>query len=169
MKKFLTLAFVVFTISVFTTTAIYAQSGRDIGKIFTKSEADQLFGAVTKQVPLSYADLLKALLSPGNVLQFGIKENNAVITNEKRELLSSFKSRIGSNEQLAVFSKNMLRQFLSASKWMGRSSNPSKYGSVNAEPALTIEIRASGVTTISAGDAVLEFSSVCPPFCPEGF
>lgn len=151
MKKItslLTLTAFILVLCVSLTNAQDSKS-RTIGKIFTKDEADQLFGKVISSVELKKSDLKKALAKSKNHVHFKIKNKKALVMDERKQSLTDEMVSLASDEVTNVFSKSVVNEFLKKSK---------------AE-TLIVEERA-GVLSISDGTFVLEFAGVCPPICP---
>jgi hypothetical protein len=139
-----------------------------VGKIFSKKEANVLFGKVIGSVQIKADDLNQALSQADAYVLFTIKNSQAVVTNEKRKplLTNLFSAALTADEPMFYFSKSVLQDFLQK---IGNSSDMATVSSSNATTAsanlITVEVR-SGVTTLSSGAYTLELSCICPPYCP---
>jgi hypothetical protein len=136
-----------------------------VGKKFTKQEADVLFGKVITSVKVNKRALHFATARAKDYVAFKIKNNKALVLNEKRisildevvpvnpkEKVSSVTGTVpvvAADEVVYLFSKDVVAQFLNSS---------------TAEE-ISIENR-EGVLTLSDGFTTLELSYSCPPLCP---
>lgn len=148
MKKvtsLLTLTAFVLVLFVSITSAQESKS-KTIGKIFTKEEADQLFGKVIGSVQLTKSELKKALTKSKDYVLFSVKNNKALVMDEKKQSLTDARVSLASDDVAHVFSKSVVQEFLSKSK---------------AE-TFAVEVRAD-VISISDGIFVLEMTIPCPP------
>lgn len=130
-----------------------------VGKIFTKNEADILFGKVTKSISISVDDLNAALDKGNNYILITIKNNQVVLRNESKQYLSNERLELGKNEILHIYSKSMIIELLKA-----KLSSSSLAKSTAAEVA--VESR-DGVLTLTYGATTLEQALACPPFCAD--
>lgn len=138
MKKIL-LFFVLLTIQLFPQ-----------GKILTKENADQLFGPVivSKEIP---TETLKMYTNQSvNVIMFKLMNNDIYILDNNRNALLPLGVTINSTEVFSMYSVTIVQQLLSN----GNS------------PFTTVEKR-KDVLTITNGMFTLEYSLLCPPFCPD--
>jgi hypothetical protein len=163
-KLFSALFILILMISVSNLTA---QNGnrREIGKLFEREEANKLFGKVIGSLTIS-AEELKAALAKGNeFILITVKDNQFVIRNESRQFLSNERVELGENERLHVYSKSMLQNLLKSGKPVKKTKSSLEMGAMAvSEDAVTVEVRAE-VITLTYGDATLEYSTICPPFC----
>lgn len=128
-----------------------------VGKIFSKNEADILFGKVKNSLTIS-VDELNAAIDKGNqYILFTLKDGKIVIRNEKKQHLSNERVNLKQDETLYIYSKSMVKELLKAKR-----SSLSLAKSTAA--AVAVELR-DGVLTLTYGDATLEQATVCPPFC----
>ena len=128
-----------------------------VGKIFSKDEANILFGKVKSSLSIS-VDELNAAIDKGNqYILFTIKDGQIVIRNEKKQHLSNERVNLRQDEKLYIYSKSMIKDLLKAKK---SSLNLAKSAAV----AVAVESR-DGVLTLSYNDATLEMGAECPPTC----
>lgn len=120
----------------------------EIGKIFSKEEADQLFGKVIGSVQITKAELKKALASAKDYVLFTVKNNRALVMNEKKQSLTMEKVALAADEVAHIYSKSKVEEFLSSSK----------------TETIYVERRAE-VLSLTSGLMTLEGAWICPPFC----
>jgi hypothetical protein len=118
------------------------------GKIFPHEQADSLFGKVTQSVQISTDELKGVLAKAKDYVFFTIKNNNAVITNEKRESLIGNRVIPTQDEKMHFFSKSKITELL-----QGTSS-----------ASVSIELRGTTLT-VSTMESTMDLSAICPPFC----
>jgi hypothetical protein len=150
-----------------------AQNAEKIGKIFKKAEAHALFGRVFGYAEISKSDLLKAVKKAGKYMYFNLKNGRPVVVDGKRRSLidnsigmneHSISTSINSNsageiinpevsitenEIFAVYSTEVVQDFLALDDFQ----------------VVLIERRGS-VISLSTESNVLEFATLCPPYCP---
>ena len=141
-KKYLML--IVF--SLLFTGSIYSQE--EIGKIFTKAEADSLYGKVIESYTMSSDSLLGLLKEAGDKIMFRVKDNKAVITGSNRNPLYPKNAKVTQDEVLRVYSSKMVLELIATGR----------------KEVVTIQLRES-TTTIENGASVLELGFPCPPLC----
>lgn len=120
------------------------------GKILSKETADQLFGPVlvSKEIP---TETLKMYTNQSfNVIMFKLMNNDLYILDNNRNALLPLGVTINSTEVFSMYSVTIVQQLLSN----GNS------------PFTTVEKR-KDVLTITNGMFTLEYSLLCPPFCPD--
>jgi hypothetical protein len=120
------------------------------GEILTKENADQLFGPVlvSKEIP---TETLKMYTNQSaNVIMFKVMNNDLYILDNNRNALLPLGSTINSTEVFSMYSVAVVQQLLSD------GNNPFTY----------VEKR-NDVLTITNGMFTLEYSLLCPPFCPD--
>lgn len=145
MRKLLPLIVLITLVS---TTGISAQSKNlTIGKIFTKQQANELYGPVLTSVQISKEELRAAIAKAKNYVLFAIKDGKAFIMDERKVSLRGDLSFLSYNEKANVFSKSVVERFLNSSA-----------------ATLTLEQRTT-VFTVSSENSTLEYASVCPPWC----
>jgi hypothetical protein len=119
-----------------------------IGKIYTKDEADKLYGNVVVSVKISVSEINSLLNQSQDKIMFSILNKQLVILGDNRKVLSATAQNISSTEVLAVCSKSKLLELLS-------------YKDANY---IYFEKRVSR-PTITYGMHTLEEMSDCPPIC----
>ena len=121
----------------------------EVGVIYSKAEADQLYGPVLISKSIDTKTLLNVLQKVNLYVMFGFKNNNFVITNEFRQVLVSNGISISTDDVLSFYSISKVQELLNLGK----------------DNTTFIEQRSEKLT-ITNGAYTLEFSSMCPPFCP---
>lgn len=120
-----------------------------IGKIYSKDEADKLFGKVIESAQLSVPDLNLLLAQSQNNIMFSILNNQLVILGDNRKVLSATTQNISASVIFAVCSKSKLLELLN-------------YGD---DIKISFEKRLNN-PTITFGAHTLEDLVICPPYCP---
>ena len=138
-------SFLIISLVIIMSTSLYSQ---EYGKIFSKSEADKLYGPVKVSKVVENDVLKSALQLTKKVIMFRFTNNNLTILGDRRTLLYSDRDFIDMGEEFRTFSKIKLEELLSK----GKAKNSS------------IEQRAKDFT-ISNGNYTLEVSLPCPPYC----
>jgi len=119
-----------------------------IGKIYTKDEADKLYGNVIESVQISASELNSLVSHSQNVIMFSVLNNQLVLLGDNRKMLSMTTQNISSSDVFAVCSKSKLLELLN-------------YGdAIN----VYFEKRLSR-PTITYGMHTLEEMAECPPIC----
>jgi hypothetical protein len=122
------------------------------GKIFTKEEADNLFGPVVQSVKISASQLQQMLSQTGDYLMFRFEGTSLYILNSKRSALYSSVGSLKSfsaADVMKVYSTSVIKELLNK----GQSDT------------ITIEERQS-VMSVTDGDYTMEYALGCPPVCP---
>lgn len=147
MRKLLPLIVLITLIS---TAGISAQSKNlTIGKIFTKQQANELYGPVITSVQISKDQLRAAVAKAKNYVLFAIKDGKAFIMDERKVSLTGDLSFLSFNEKAFVFSKGVVEKFLAIP---------------TLTDIITVENRAT-VNTVSSENSTMEYSTACPPVC----
>ena len=148
-KLLSSLIFTIILICYLVPSKILAQDAVEVGKLFTKAEAAQIYGNVTESISIN-SNLLKKLADKaGKYIMFYYKNGVLKIFNEKRiELYPNEGGTIDPNETLRLFSTSKLNELLTLS---------------NAD--VTVVENREKLLTITAGMNTLEFSTACPPIC----
>ena len=143
MKKYAGLA--VFLVLVFG-SQLFAQ---EIGKLFSKHEADILFGKVLNSVEIDKAKLAGLTDINSDAFMFKISAGELLILDENRKTLYPDDRTVSEKEIFYYFSKSKVKEFLSA----------------GATDVIKVEMRESTLT-LTGRDNTLEQAMLCPPFCP---
>lgn len=120
------------------------------GKILSKENADQLFGPVLVSKEILTEPLKMYTNQSTNVIMFKLMNNDLYILDNNRNALLPLGSTINSTEVFSMYSVAVVQQLLSD------GNNPFTY----------VEKR-NDVLTITNGMFTLEYSLLCPPFCPD--
>jgi len=120
-----------------------------IGKIFSKEEADKLFGDVIESTSMSLCDFISNINQTQNYVMF--KENNGelIILGDGRKVLYPVGKKVEPEEVFALFSKSIVVELLCLS----------------SGDKITVEKRKEHLT-VTYGLNTLEFAEWCPPNCP---
>ncbi|MEW6195626.1 MAG: hypothetical protein AB1521_10775 [Bacteroidota bacterium] len=122
---------------------------QNYGKIFTKVEAEKIFGKVTESQSFVRADFDKIMQGTEKTVMFKFIGGQLVILGDQRKLLYPESFKVDPKEQFYLFSKSMVDQLLLK------------------EEALEIAVEHRQFsTTVTNRDFTLEESMICPPFCP---
>lgn len=122
------------------------------GKIFTKDEADKLFGPVLESYTMSAEQFSTLLNKSGNAVMFSFSSNNLHILDAKRNVLFS-------NGQVRVFSSSEVLKYYSVSVAQELLSK-------GKSSVIVIEKREK-VLSITNGVYTMEDAVDCPPWCPS--
>jgi hypothetical protein len=125
-----------------------AQSTQVVGKIYTKAEANSLYGPVVKSIELNITLLKSIALKTPQYIMFAIKNNQLFILDNKRNVLYPQGAVISSSDVFHVYSTSLFLQLLSN----GISQTAS------------FEER-NNVFTVTSGASTMEYSLLCPPYC----
>ena len=120
------------------------------GKILSKENADQLFGPVllSKEIP---TETLKMYANQSyNVIMFKLINNDLYILDNNRNALLPLGATISSKEVFSMYSIAIVQHLLSDGN----------------NPSTAVEKR-KDVLTITNGVFTLEYSTLCPPLCPD--
>lgn len=136
-------------LSITLSSKTFAQSTNEVGKLYTKAKADQIYGKVIESVSLDSKLLKKIVDKAGKYVMFYFKNGTLRIFNEKRsEIFPNEGAAIDSNEPLRFFSTSKVNELLSSGK----------------SDVTTVEVR-QDILTVTSGMTTLEFAILCPPFC----
>ncbi len=122
-----------------------------IGKIYSKSTANNLYGSVVTSVEINTQVLQKLVSQSPNYLMFQIIQGKLVVLDNKRNVVytNGNLSSVSASTVFRVFSTSIVNELLK------EGNSPESY----------IEIR-NDVLTITNGEDTLEQSANCPPICP---
>ena len=120
-----------------------------VGKIYSKQEADGLYGQVLISVPINSNTLVGLLSNSTNYIMFRITNGSAYIIDNNRHPLYSRNFSVNPNDVFRVFSISLVTKILQDGNC----------------PISYIESRGNNILTITNGLFTLEFSNPCPPLC----
>jgi len=124
-------------------------SAQSIGKIYSKTDADSLFGKVHFSQKID-AELMKKILDDTTkVAMFKISKDKLLVLDKYKKAISPDSINVGADESFYIYSKDMLKELFE------KGDN---------EEGVYVEMRRNTLT-ISSGNYTLEFSYICPPFC----
>lgn len=118
------------------------------GKIFTKAEADSLYGPVLDRQLIENDVLEAALKKTEKVAMFKFMNNKLTILGDERSKILNAEGYADNNEVFHMYSKSKIEELLK----------------LGGNIATFVEYRAK-VLTISNGAHTLEMSDPCPPDC----
>ena len=124
-------------------------NGQEIGKIYSKTEADSLFGNVIESKSVSAGTLENALKKTNNYVMFKLSKDMLTILGDNRTLIFSDTSYSENNDVFSVLSKSKVLELISLSK----------------DVTCFMENRAK-TFTITKGNYTLDLILPCPPVCP---
>ncbi len=137
--------FRIFTIIILLSGFTFSQ---DIGKIFTDTEADKLFGEVLEQSVISIDELKGMLNSTEKFVMFKVSNEELTVLGDNRVLIFSTKNYAEVNEIFHKFSKSKVLELIN--KGFGNQ---------------VIVQKRKKVLTITYGAYTLELAMGCPPYC----
>ena len=164
MRTIKSFAAFIFLLSILFITNMQAQDGKlgVVGKLFSKGEADKLFGKVIGSITISVADLEDALAKGKDYILITVKDNQVVIRDEERKFLSKERVIMDKKEPLYIYSKHMIKNILRTPK---KQTNLNQMSAMSAaEDVVTVEVRQE-VISLTYNETTLELSMVCPPMC----
>ncbi len=132
----------------------FAQATGTIGKLYSRANADQIYGRVNSSVTVSTQTILQTIEKSPDYIMFNIINGNLIILNGKRAVLysSDFSTKsVSRSTVFHYFSTSKLKELI-------------QQGGNN--PFTTIELRSNNILTITNGNETLEASLACPPNCP---
>jgi len=139
-----------FYLFVFVVSSIFNfMYGQEIGKIYSSSDAENLFGKVTESKSISVGTLENALEKTENYVMFRLFKGSVTILGDNRTLLFSEASYSENNEVFNVFSKSKVMELIS----------------LNKEDKCILENRTK-TFTLTKGNFTLDLTQPCPPICP---
>ncbi len=121
-----------------------------VGKLYTKADADQIYGPVLQSVTISTSALSALAAKTPNYIMFNVLNGQLYILNSVRAVLSGPTTSVSASQTFRYFSTSIVNQLI----LQGGSSTT------------TIELRANNTLTVTNGDSTLEMSQYCPPDCP---
>lgn len=134
-------------------TVIFAQTSTStgvIGKLYTKDQANQIYGPVLQSISINTSSLKAMTARTPKYIMFNILNGQLYILNSDRTVMSGAMTNLSASQPMRLFSTSIVNQLVQ----QGNSSNT------------TIELRADNIITITNGDVTLEQAVLCPPACP---
>jgi hypothetical protein len=130
-------------------TSSTSDTTKIIGKIFTKAEADSLFGPAKDADTLKTEILTQLADKSPDYLMFDIADGKANILNSSREVIFGTLGTAKSEQVFELFSANKVQELINT-------------GGAN----ITIVELRTNTLTLTNGDIVMEEGVPCPPKCP---
>ncbi len=121
-----------------------------VGQIFTKEEANKLYGPVKESLSIPITNLEIILNKTDEYVMLNIIDKKLFILNSKREVLYPYGDSVKDDQVFYYFSKGAVESSL---KYFEKKQNAQ------------IEIR-KDVLSITYGEFTLEFVALYPPICP---
>jgi hypothetical protein len=121
---------------------------QEIGKIYSKADAQAAFGVVKDSVSLSADDLRKILTGTENFVMMKVVNGKVIILGDGRKVLYPPNAKVDATDPFSFFSKSKVLELLKLSD----------------SSTLSFELRKYWIT-ISYGMSTLEDSLICPPWC----
>ncbi|MGE5435590.1 MAG: hypothetical protein ACM3O3_00055 [Syntrophothermus sp.] len=143
MYKYILLVLFLISVSTFT----YGQ----VGKIFSKEQADQLYGPVRYSFKFNNTKMFDFAKWSKKYLMFKIKDNKLTVANDERFVIYPEGTNQKSTDSFLYYSVSMIDKLIVE----GQDSTTS------------IELRDNGIISITNGSYTLETATLCPPVCPE--
>ena len=135
--------------SIFISLVIITTSlAQTYGQLFTKQEADEKFGLVLQSIDISRSAFESFLTQTNNYIMFKVKDKNAIVLDNKRNVIYPEGVLINSNDTFTMYSVSVVNELLS--KGNGKTVH--------------VEQR-SEVLSISSGGFTMEIGVLCPPMC----
>lgn len=124
----------------------------EYGKLFTKEEANTLYGKPVESLPMDIKTFRTVLENTKNILMYAIVDGEIILAGEGRKVLYPANKAVPEKTVLNVASKKVVQELIDR---IGAAENSQVF----------VEKR-SEVSSISYDLYTLEQSSPCPPFCP---
>jgi len=122
-----------------------------IGKLYTKDQANQIYGPVLQSISINTTSLSALAAKTPNYIMFNILNGQVVILNSYRSVLYGPMTAVSASQVFRVFSTSIVNQLIQQ----------------GGSPTTNIELRANNTLTVSNGEETLEMSYTCPPICPS--
>jgi hypothetical protein len=120
-----------------------------IGKIYTKDEANRIYGSILSSPQISTSILASLTNNTTNYIMFRIINGNLIILGDQRRPLFPESVIVSPQDEMKVFSVSLVRKIIAD----GNNLNT------------FIEVRNNNILTVTNGIYTLEFSLQCPPNC----
>ncbi|MCX6152243.1 MAG: hypothetical protein NTX22_17085 [Ignavibacteriales bacterium] len=128
---------------------IESLNAQEYGRIYTKTEANALYGNVLVSIEISSAELNGYMFQTKDYLMFNIIDGELIILDNERKSLRPVGEQYSLSMVFKVYSISKMQELLNQGK----------------EKIVKLEAR-ENVISITNGDFTLEFSGNCPPVCP---
>jgi hypothetical protein len=119
-----------------------------IGEIFTRTAADQQFGAVLESVSISTITLKQLMTQTQKSLMFKIIDGVLYILDDRREVIYPSNQSVGAEVPFALYSLSIITDLLD-----------------QGDQSTTYVQRRSEVLTVTNGEYTMEVAAWCPPIC----
>lgn len=151
MKKFIIIYFIILLVPVFAQEKL---DGKVAGVIYSKAEADELYGKVISSTKMTNEELDGYLSKTDSYLMFYFSKDMQaapVILDHSQKALNmpNSKARAIRPSELKVYSISKIKELIEK----------------GGEESTMIEQR-ENVISLTNGDYTLEFALGCPPYCP---
>ena len=133
-------------------------SQKTFGEIFSREEADKLFGPVKESVKFKLGEFKEIIAKTTDYIMFRFEPGKLYIFNRKRGLIYSNAGdpKFGPEVVFKIYSMSVLEKLL------GSAGNTE----TDDDPIVEVEQREE-VTTVSTPVQTMEIGSDCPPNCPD--
>jgi hypothetical protein len=138
-----------FTFAFFLLLSGLSFSQQIVGKIYSKQDADNIYGPVLSSIPIKSITLTGLLSKSTNYIMFRIDNGAAYIVDNNRHPLYDGSFKVSPNDVYRLFSISLVARII-------QDGNT---------PVTYIENRNNNILTITNGLFTLEISNPCPPFC----
>jgi hypothetical protein len=143
MSKYLIVLFLI----VFSFGLGYSQTV--VGKLYSKTEVNNIYGPVLTGVPISSAQLKSYTYSTNSYIMFRIDKGNLTILDNQRRALYPVAASVNPQDVYRYVSVSLVQKLISD------GNNATSY----------VELRNNGVISITNGEYSLEYMESCPPDC----
>lgn len=125
------------------------QHAQTFGKLFSKNEADKLYGEVLESYSFNKTELLKIITKTDSTVMFNFLNGSPVILGDQRKLLYPDTLVVSDEEKFYLYSKSIVEKLISLYEYNEIYMEQREYS-----------------ITLTNGSTTLEESIICPPFCP---
>jgi len=124
--------------------------GQTTGKIWSKDEAEQLYGEVLQSASMNCKELKNIISGTDENVMFRLLDGNVAILGDGRKVIYPAGASVSAEDVFSRFSKSVVEELLTKSE----------------EETLYVENRKE-VLTVTYGESTLELGLPCPPWCAE--
>lgn len=121
-----------------------------VGKLYSKTEINSIYGPVLTGVPISSAQLKSYTNNTNSYIMFRIDKGNLTILDDQRKALYPVAASVNPQDVYRYVSVSLVQKLISD------GNNAVSY----------VELRSNGVISITNGEYSLEYMVQCPPYCP---